>query len=52
MKTRFLTIALFGLLTLGAISCAEEEIAPSNDQELLQDSQVSAKGTGGISQRR
>ncbi len=31
MKTKLLTLALFGFLTLGFVSCADEEIAPSSD---------------------
>lgn len=31
MKTRFLTLALFGLMSLSFMACSEEEIVPVND---------------------
>ena len=34
MKTKLLTLALFGILTFISFSCSQEEIAPSNEIEL------------------
>ena len=34
MKTKLLTLALFGILTFGFVSCADEEIAPANDTSI------------------
>ncbi|GEM_PF-2627274 len=31
MKTKLLTLALFGFLTLGFVSCAEEDVTPTPD---------------------
>ncbi|MCG8309888.1 MAG: hypothetical protein MI975_21000 [Cytophagales bacterium] len=31
MKTKLLTLALFGILSLSFVACSEEEIAPVND---------------------
>lgn len=34
MKTKLLTLALFGLLTMGFISCSDDEVTPSQDIQL------------------
>lgn len=47
MKTKLLTLALFGLLTLGFVSCADEEIAPADDAKIAS----SLPNDGAISQR-
>ncbi len=44
MKTKLLTLALFGFLTLGFVSCADEEIAPSN--EMTEQTSVQDEDTG------
>lgn len=44
MKTKFLTLALFGVLTFALASCAEEEIAPSNDIQLKENSSDAPMG--------
>ena len=36
MKTKLLTLALFGFMSLSFMACSEEEIAPVNDVTLEQ----------------
>jgi hypothetical protein len=36
MKTKLLTLALFGLMSLSFMACSEEEIAPVNDVSVEQ----------------
>ena len=31
MKTKLLTLALFGLMSLSFVACSEEEVAPANE---------------------
>ena len=36
MKTKLLTLALFGIMSLSFMACSEEEIAPVNDVKIEQ----------------
>ncbi len=36
MKTKLLTLALFGIMSLSFMACSEEEIAPVNDTTIEQ----------------
>ena len=36
MKTKLLTLALFGLMSLSFMACSEEEIVPVNEQTIEQ----------------
>ena len=46
MKIKLLTLALFGILTLGVLSCSNEEIVPSNEIELNETRSSSSAGGG------
>lgn len=46
MKTKLLTLALFGILTLGVAACTNEEIAPS-DEIILNEKSSEAGPQGG-----
>ena len=50
MKTKFLTLVLLGIITLGSISCSQEEIGPSSDVELNNNTKNSS-AMGGITSR-
>jgi hypothetical protein len=49
MKARFLTIALFGIMSLSFIACNEEEVVPATDQILTEESTCECEG--GIEER-
>ena len=50
MKTKLLTLALFGIMSLSFMACSDEEIAPVNDVTLEQ-SMVDCECEGGLSDR-
>lgn len=50
MKTKLLTLALFGILTLGVLSCSNEEVVPSNEIQ-LNETHTTSSSTGGIKTR-
>lgn len=50
MKTKLLTLALFGIMSLSFIACNEEEIVPANDVTLEQSS-AECECEGGLSDR-
>ena len=50
MKTKLLTLALFGMMSLSFIACSEEEIAPVNDITVEQSS-AECECEGGLSDR-
>ena len=50
MKTKLLTLALFGLMSLSFIACSEEEVAPVDDITIEQ-SDPDCECEGGISDR-
>jgi len=49
MKTKLLTLSLFGLMTFSFLSCAEEEVAPSNDPAATEESYCECEG--GLTER-
>ena len=50
MKTKLLTLALFGIMSLSFVACTDEEIAPSNDVTTVQ-SGVDCECEGGLLDR-
>ena len=50
MKSKLLTLALFGLMSLSFVACSEEEITPANDVTTEQ-SQKDCECEGGLSDR-
>jgi hypothetical protein len=50
MKTKLLTLALFGLMSLSFIACSEEEIVPVDDATIEQSS-ADCECEGGLSDR-
>ena len=50
MKTKLLTLALFGIMSLSFIACNEEEIAPVNDVT-IQQNDADCECEGGLSDR-
>ena len=50
MKTKLLSLALFGIMTLSFMACAEEEVVPANDITLEQ-ADADCECEGGISDR-
>ena len=50
MKTKLLTLALFGIMSLSFIACSEEEIAPVKDITIEQPN-ADCECEGGISDR-
>jgi len=50
MKTKLLTLALFGIMSLSFIACSEEEIAPVNDVT-IEEATVPCECEGGLSDR-
>jgi len=50
MKTKLLTLALFGIMSLSFVACNDEEIAPSKDVSIEQ-SVVPCECEGGLSDR-
>jgi hypothetical protein len=50
MKTKLLTLALFGLMSLSFIACSEEEIAPVNDVT-VEEASADCQCDGGLSER-
>ena len=50
MKTKILTLALFGIMSLSFMACADEEIAPVNDITIEQ-SNADCECEGGLSDR-
>ncbi len=49
MKAKFLTIVLFGIMSLSFVACNEEEVVPANDQILTEESTCECEG--GIEER-
>jgi hypothetical protein len=50
MKTKLLTLALFGLMSLSFVACNDEEIAPVDDVSIEQASS-DCECEGGLSDR-
>ena len=50
MKTKLLTLALFGIMSLSFMACSEEEIAPVNDVT-LEEATADCECEGGLSDR-
>ena len=50
MRTKLLTLALFGIMSLSFIACNEEEIAPVNDVT-IQQNDADCECEGGLSDR-
>lgn len=50
MKTRLLTLALFGIMSLSFMACNEEPIAPVNDIA-AQEATADCECEGGLSDR-
>lgn len=50
MKTRILTLALFGLMSISFMACNEDPVVPSNDISIEQ-SDVDCECEGGLSDR-
>jgi hypothetical protein len=50
MKTKLLTLALFGLMSLSFMACSEEEIVPVNDTSIEQ-VKSDCQCDGGLSER-
>jgi len=50
MKTKLLTLALFGLMSLSFMSCSEEEIVPVSDTT-IEEATADCNCEGGISER-
>ena len=50
MKTKLITLALFGLMSLSFMSCSEEEIAPINDIT-IEEATIDCECEGGLSDR-
>jgi hypothetical protein len=50
MKTKLLTLALFGLMSLSFMACSEEEIVPVNENTIEQ-ATADCECDGGISER-
>lgn len=50
MKTKLLTLALFGLISLSFMSCNDEEIVPVNDPSIEQTA-ADCECEGGLSER-
>lgn len=50
MKTKLITLALFGLMSLSFMSCSEEEIAPINEIT-IEEATIDCECEGGLSDR-
>lgn len=50
MKTKLLTLALFGLMSLSFMACSEEEIVPVNETSIEQ-ATADCECEGGLSER-
>ena len=50
MKTKLLTLALFGMMSLTFIACSEEEVAPAVDVQTEQGT-ADCECEGGLSDR-
>ena len=50
MKTKLLTLALFGIMSISFMACDKEEIAPVNDVT-IEEATVDCECEGGISDR-
>jgi len=50
MKTKLLTLALFGIMSLSFMACSEEEIAPVNDIT-IEEATAECECEGGLSDR-
>ena len=50
MKTKLLTLALFGIMSISFMACDKEEIAPVNDVTIVE-ATVDCECEGGISDR-
>ena len=50
MKTKLLTLALFGFISLSFMACSEEEVAPANEITIEQ-ANADCECEGGISDR-
>ncbi|MCG8309886.1 MAG: hypothetical protein MI975_20990 [Cytophagales bacterium] len=50
MKTKILTLALFGIMSLSFMACSEEEIAPANEAAAEQ-AMAECECEGGLSDR-
>ena len=50
MKTKLLTLALFGLMSLSFMSCNDEEIVPVNDA-VIEDASGECHCEGGLQER-
>ncbi len=51
MKTKLLTLALFGLMSLSFMSCNDEEIVPVNDATIEDASSKDCHCEGGLQER-
>jgi hypothetical protein len=50
MKTKLLTLALFGMMSFSFMACSEEEIAPVDDIT-LEEASADCECEGGLSDR-
>ena len=50
MKTKLITLAFLGLMSLSFMSCSEEEIAPINDIT-IEEARTDCECEGGLSDR-
>ena len=50
MKTRLLTLALFGFFTISFMACSEEDIVPANDVT-LEEATIDCECEGGLSDK-
>ena len=50
MKTKILTLALFGMMSLSFMACNEEEIAPANEVAIEQ-ANADCECEGGLTDR-
>ena len=50
MKTKLITLALFGLMSLSFMACTEEEIVPINDVT-IEEATIDCECEGGLSDR-
>ena len=50
MKTKLLTLALFGIMSLSFMACSEEEIVPVNDIT-IEDTTADCECEGGLTDR-
>lgn len=50
MRTKLLTLAIFGIMSLSFVACNEEQVVPSNDVT-VQQSAVDCECEGGLLDR-